>query len=484
MGKITGFMEFKRELPPKLSSRERTGNYKEFILPMAEEQLKQQGGRCMDCGLPFCHWGCPLGNNIPDWNDMVFNGRWREAVEALHGTNNFPEFTGRVCPAPCESACTLGINKEPVAVKLNEVSIIDRAFKEGWIKPEPPKIRTGKKVAIVGSGPAGLAAAQQLNRAGHEVTLFERADRFGGLLMYGIPDFKLEKRIVQRRIDLLAEEGVILRPNVNVGVNYPVKDLKRNFDAVCLTGGATKPRDLPIPGRELEGIHFAVPFLAQQNKRNWGDKIGAESEIRADGKNVVILGGGDTGADCIGTSVRQGAKSINQFELLPKPSKGRPENEPWPMFPRRMLRYYTSQEEAENEGKFNLQYNVLTKSFSGSNGRLEKVHAVKIEWYIDDSGRHQFKEIPGSEFEVEADLVLLAMGFVHPEHEGMIKQLGVELDGGGNVKVNEDKMTSAEGVFSAGDMESGQSLVVRAISAGRRAAKGIDKWLMGETQLP
>ncbi len=478
MGKITGFMEFDRELPRKRPVEERIKDYREFVLPMPEEHLRHQGGRCMDCGVPFCHWGCPLGNNIPDWNDDVYNGRWRDAAEALLATNNFPEFTGRVCPAPCEASCTLGINRDPVAIKVNEQAIIDRAFDEGWIKPEPPKVRTGRKVAVIGSGPAGLAAAQQLNRAGHEVTLFERADRFGGLLMYGIPDFKLEKRIVQRRIDLLEAEGVVLRPNTNVGVDYPVEELKRNFDAVCLAGGATKPRDLDVPGRDLKGIHFAVEFLTQQNKRNWGDSIDPEEEILATDKKVVILGGGDTGADCIGTSVRQGAASIHQFELLPEPPKERPADNPWPQWPK-TLRLSTSHEEGGIR-----EYCILTKAFSGENGRVRKLHGIRVEWFRDGEGRWQMREIPGTEFEQEVDLVLLAMGFVHPEHEGLVKELGVELDGRGNVKVNADKMTSVPGIFAAGDMERGQSLIVWAIASGRRAARGIDRWLMGESLLP
>lgn len=478
MGKITGFMEFDRELKKKLPVEERINNYKEFELPMPEEHLKQQGARCMDCGVPFCHWGCPLGNNIPDWNDMVYNGRWKDAIEALHATNNFPDFTGRVCPAPCEAACTLGINNNPVTIKLNEVSIIDRAFDEGWVKPDPPETRTGKKVAVVGSGPAGLAAAQQLNRAGHEVTLFERADRFGGLLMYGIPDFKLEKRVVQRRIDQIEAEGVILKPNTHVGVDYPVVELKKNFDAVCLAGGATKPRDLRVPGRELKGIHFAMEFLPQQNRRNWGDKLDPDTEILATGKKVVILGGGDTGADCLGTSLRQGAESVYQFELLPEPPKDRSADNPWPQWPN-ILRTSTSHEEGGIRN-----YCILTKSFSGGNGKVERLHAVKVAWTKDEKGHWQMNEIPGTEFTQEVDLVLLAMGFIHPEHEGMLKGLGVELNERGNVEVDENKMTNIMGIFAAGDMERGQSLIVWAIAAGRAAARGIDRWLMGETELP
>ena len=478
MGKDTGFMEFDRKVKERQPVEDRVKNYKEFEVLPTIEHIKQQGARCMDCGVPFCHWACPLGNNIPDWNDMVSKGQWRDAIDALHATNNFPEFTGRVCPAPCETSCTLGLNTGAVAIKQNEVTIVEMAFEEGWIRPEPPDVRSGKKVAVVGSGPAGLAAAQQLNRAGHEVTLFERSDRFGGLLMYGIPDFKLEKRIVQRRVDILEKEGVILRPGTEVGVDYFVDDLKKNFDAICLTGGASKPRDLPVSGRELDGVHFAVPFLTQQNKRNWGDIAPSDYEILAKGKRVVVLGGGDTGSDCVGTSIRQGAKCIHQFELMPKAPDNRPPENPWPQWPN-VNRTSTSQEEGGIR-----DYCVLTKSFSGSNGKVEKLHGVHVEWSKDDGGNWQMKEVPGSEFEQEVDLVLLAMGFVHPEHKGIVNDLGLELNGRGNIKVNNDKMTSVEGVFSAGDMELGQSLIVRAIASGRSAARGIDKYLMGETQLP
>lgn len=478
MGKITGFIEFERDVKKKLPVEERIRCYKEFEIAMPEEHLKQQGARCMDCGVPFCHWGCPLGNFIPDWNDLIFNARWRDASESLHATNNFPEFTGRICPAPCEAACTLGINMEPVSIKLNEVSIAERAFDEQWISPVMPLMRTGKKVAVIGSGPAGLAAAQQLNSVGHEVTLFEREDRFGGLLMYGIPDFKLEKRIVQRRIDQLEAEGVILKPNTHVGVNYGVEALTLNFDAICLAGGSTKPRDLNVPGRELKGIHFAMEFLPQQNRRNRGDRLNPETEILATDKAVIILGGGDTGSDCVGTSVRQGAASIHQFELLPEPPRERQPDNPWPQWPV-ILRTSTSQEEGGIR-----DYNILTKSFSGHGGVVEKIHAVRVAWAKDVNGRWQMKEIPGSEFEQAADLVLLAMGFIHPEQEGMLKDLGVALNERGSVQVDEDKMTSVPGVFCAGDMERGQSLVVWAIASGRAAAKGVDKWLMGETQLP
>ncbi len=477
MGKITGFMEYDREVRGKLPVAERIKSFREFDIPLPEEHLKQQGGRCMDCGVPFCHWGCPLGNDIPDWNDMVYKGFWRDAVEALHATNNFPEFTGRVCPAPCEAACTLGINCDPVSIKLNEVSIIDRAFEEGWIKPMPPGVRTGKKVAVIGSGPAGMAAAQQLNRAGHEVTLFERADRFGGLLMYGIPDFKLEKRLVQRRVNQLAEEGVILKPNTYVGVNYSVDDLRNNFDAVCLSGGSTRPRDLNVAGRELKGIHFAMDFLLQQNRRNLGDKLDPASDITATGKRVVVLGGGDTGADCVGTSIRHGTESIKQLEILPKPPLERREDNPWPEWPN-ILRTSTSHEEGGER-----IYSVLTKSFYGEGGSVKKLRCIKVGWTKDSKNHWQMREIPNTEFEIDADLVLLAMGFVHPEHDGMLKDLGIDLTERGNVKVDCNMMTNVPGIFAAGDMERGQSLVVRAISSGRSAAEKINRWLMDDIDI-
>lgn len=477
MGKDTGFMEFDRKVRKRQPVEDRLKDYKEFEIAPSVEQIKQQGARCMDCGVPFCHSGCPIGNNIPDWNDHVYNGRWKEAIDALHATNNFPEFTGRVCPAPCESSCTLGINIDPVSIKFNEVSIIDRAFDEGWVVPNEPTERTGKTVAVIGSGPAGLAAAEQLNRAGHSVTLFERADRFGGLLMYGIPDFKLEKTKVQRRIDLMEASGVVLKPNTHVGVNYPTEDLKKNFDAICLAGGSTKPRDLPVEGRDLDGVHFAMEFLPQQNKRNWGDKLKTEEDILATDKRVVILGGGDTGSDCVGTSNRQGASSIKQFELLPKPGDTRADDNPWPQWP---LIFRTS---SSHEEGCEREFNVMTKKLTG-NGKVEKLHGVRVEWTKDDSGNWKMSEVAGSEFTEDVDLVLLAMGFLHPEPDGMLVELGVELNDRGNVVVDDKKQTTVQGVFAAGDMERGQSLVVWAISAGRTAAREIDRYLMGDTVLP
>ena len=439
----------------------------------------------MDCGIPFCHTGCPLGNIIPDFNDLVYRDHWRDALERLHATNNFPEFTGRVCPAPCEAACVLGINEDPVAIKQIECSIADRGFDEGWIVPEPPQVRTGKRVAVVGSGPAGLAAAQQLNRAGHQVTVFERADRPGGLMMYGIPDFKLEKWRVWRRIEQMKAEGVEFRTGANVGVNVPVEELRSNYDVLLLTGGATQGRDLPIPGRELKGVHFAMEFLPQQNKVNQGDQI--PEQILATGKHVIVIGGGDTGSDCTGTSNRQRCASLTQFELLPQPpdlgsfprAAERPTTTPWPNWPL-ILRTSTSHEEGCQR-----QFGILTKEFLGDeSGQVQSLTTVDIAWSTDATGRQQFNEVPGSQRKWPAQLVLLAMGFVGPERQGPIEQLGIELDARGNVKCNEQYQTSVEGVFAAGDLRRGQSLVVWAIHEGREAARAIDKHLMGVTNLP
>jgi glutamate synthase (NADPH/NADH) small chain len=477
MGKTTGFMEYPRQNPPDRPVEERVGNFREFHLHLPDDKLQTQAARCMDCGVPFCHSACPLGNLIPEWNDLVYRGRWKEAARRLLSTNSFPEFTGRVCPAPCEGSCVLGINNDPVTIKEIEVQIVEHAFAQGWIKPQPPVVRTGKNVAVVGSGPAGLAAAAQLNRAGHSVTVFERADRVGGILMYGIPDYKLEKRIVQRRVDLMAAEGVVFKSGVRVGIDLPASELKAQFDAVCLAGGSTVPRDLSVPGRDLAGIRFAMEFLPQQNRRNWGDKLDPAAEILATGKKVVILGGGDTGADCLGTSIRQGALSIHQFEILPEPPPMRAPANPWPQWPN-VLRLSSSHEEGGVR-----EFCVSTKSFEGEGGRVKKINAIRVEWIKGESGRLEMKEIPGTGFTVDADLVLLAMGFLHPEAGALLKDLGVELDPRGNVKVGPDKQTNVPGVFAAGDAERGQSLVVWAIAGGRAAARGIDRALMGETAL-
>jgi glutamate synthase (NADPH/NADH) small chain len=478
MGKLTGFLEIKRAKQPYRPVEERVRDWKQVMLPHPTEMLQKQGARCMDCGIPFCHKGCPLGNIIPDWNDLVYRDRWREASDRLHATNNFPEFTGTLCPAPCEGSCVLGINDDPVTIKAIELAIIDRAFEAGWVTAEPPLGRTGKKVAVVGSGPAGLAAAQQLNRAGHWVTVFERADRIGGLLRYGIPEFKLEKRLLDRRLELLRKEGIRFRVNADVGVNVPVEELRRDFDAILLAGGATLPRDLKIPGRELHGIHFAMEYLSLQNRRCQGEMIPDEKFITAKGKRVVIIGGGDTGADCLGTAHRQGALSVHQFEILPAPPKERAQDNPWPLWPN-ILRTSSAHEEGGNR-----DYCISTTRFSGRGGRVERLHAVRVEFVSDGNGRKSMREVPGSEFEMEADLVLLAMGFLGPEKDGLLGQLGVKFTERGNVWVDENWMTSAPGVFSAGDMQRGQSLIVWAIAEGRQAARGIDTYLMGSTNLP
>ena len=478
MGKVTGFMEFGRVPPGRRPARERINDYREYYQPWPEAQAREQGARCMDCAVPFCHMGCPLGNVIPEFNHQVYLGNWEQATRVLLSTNNFPEFTGRICPAPCEGSCVLAINQDPVTIEYIEKEISDRGFANGWIKPEPPSERTGKRVAVVGSGPAGLAAAQQLNRAGHWVTVLERADFIGGLLMLGIPDFKLDKDVVRRRIQLMSDEGIEFRTNCNVGVNYSVEDLLAEFDAVCLTGGSTQARDLPVPGRDLDGIHLAMDYLPQQNRLLAGVETPPEKRITAEGKRVVILGGGDTGADCLGTAHRQGAEVVYQYELLPEPPVDRREDNPWPQWP---LILRTSG--AHEEGGVR-DYNILTKSFSGRNGRVEKLHAVRVDWVPGDGGRPQMQEVPESGFEIETDLVLLAMGFLHPEHDGMLTQLGVELDGRGNVVVDQNKMTSVPRVFAGGDMVRGQSLVVWAISEGRDVARGVDQFLTGASALP
>ncbi len=483
MGSIKGFMDIDREDPAVRPIDERLKDYREVYEKFPEKKFQDQGARCMDCGVPFCqsHTGCPLGNLIPDWNDMVYRGQWEDALALLLETNNFPEFTGRICPAPCEGACVLGINEPAVTICKIEKSIADKGFDEGWMKPNPPEKRTGKNVAVVGSGPAGLACAAQLNSAGHLVTVYEKDDRVGGLLMYGIPHFKLEKEIVKRRVQLIEEEGVIFKTGVNVGVDVSINQLRKEFDAVVLCGGAQKPRDLPVPGRELDGVHFAMEFLPQQNKRNEGDTIPEDVAITARDKNVLIIGGGDTGSDCLGTSLRQGARKVHQFELLPRPPEMRAEDNPWPQWPK-IYRVTSSHEETKSEVT---EYCVSTKNFVGANGKVQKVVTARVEFKPDpETGRPVLHEIPGTEFELDVELVLLAMGFVHPIHEGMIEELGVKLDGRGNVACDDNKMTSVEGVFVAGDMSRGQSLVVWAIAEGREAARGVDQFLMGHTHLP
>lgn len=477
MAKPTGFMEYTRETPRRRPVEERVRDWLEVYEEFPRDRLHRQAARCMDCGIPFCHSGCPVGNVIPDWNDLVYRDRWREAIDRLHATNNFPEFTGRLCPAPCEAACVLGINNDPVTIKQVEYEIIEHAWAAGWVKPQPPKVRTGKSVAVVGSGPAGLAAAQQLARAGHSVTVFERADRIGGLLRYGIPDFKMEKHVLDRRLQQMEAEGVVFRPGVNVGYDITGDDLRAQFDAICLAGGATKPRDLDVPGRDLRGVYFAMEYLTPQNRRNAGDELPYDPSLDAKGKRVIILGGGDTGADCLGTAHRQGAREVLQYELLPKPPLSRTEAMPWPTYP--MIYRVSSAHEEGGER----DYSILTKRLSGENGVLKKLHGVRLEW-VNEGGRQVMREIPGTEFEQDVDLLLLAMGFLGPEPGGVLDQLGVELDARGNVKSDANKMTSVPGVFTAGDMTRGQSLIVWAIAEGRQAARGIDRYLMGDTALP
>jgi glutamate synthase (NADPH) small chain len=478
LGEPTGFKDTPRQPPPRRDTQERIRDYNEFVLHWTEEEARGQGARCMDCGIPFCHKGCPLGNVIPDFNDFVYKGRWDRALAALHATNNFPEFTGRICPAPCEAACTLSINQDPVTIEYIEKAIADRGWEEGWIKPQPPATRTGKRVAVIGSGPSGLAASQQLNRAGHSVTLFERANYIGGLLRLGIPDFKLDKHLIERRVQQMRDEGVEFRTGVYVGQNYAVEDLKNNFDVILLCIGSTIPRNLDVPGRELDGVHFAMDFLTQQNKIIAGESFPEDDRISAEGKRVVILGGGDTGADCLATAHRQGAEIVRQFDIIPEPPVSRAAGNPWPQWPVILRRSYALEEGGS------LDWSVGTKSFSGSNGHVEKLHMTRLDWQRDENGRNQMIEVAGSEFDIDADLVLLAMGFLHPERHGLVEALGVELDPRGNVKTDQNKMTSVPGIFAAGDASRGQSLVVWALSEGREAARGVDLYLMGETSLP
>jgi glutamate synthase (NADPH/NADH) small chain len=480
MGKVTGFFEYERVSPSKQQPKDRLQHYNEFVERLPEEQLNKQAARCMDCGVPFCQSGCPLGNVIPEFNDAVYRGDWLNATEVLLSTNNFPEFTGRICPAPCESACVLGINKPPVSIEEIERHIIEIAFDKGYIKPNTPLLRTGKRVAVIGSGPAGLAAAAQLNKAGHEVVVYERDNVPGGLLRYGIPDFKLQKDVVERRINLMKEEGIVFKCNANVGENVELSTLLRDFQSIVLAGGSTIPRDLPLPGREAKGVHFAMDFLKQQNKRVSNFDIDGE-EIIATGKNVIVIGGGDTGSDCIGTSNRQGAKSVTQFEILPTPPEVRVDHMPWPTYPM-LLKVTSSHEEGVSRN-----WAVNTKKFTADEkGNLKSLTVVTVEWEIDANGRPVgFKEVEGTEKVYECELVLLAMGFLYPQKQGLLEKLGVELDVRGNVKASEvDYLTNIPKIFVAGDMRRGQSLVVWAISEGREAARKVDEYLMGYSKLP
>lgn len=471
MGKVTGFLEIDRRDRRYAPASDRVRHYREFVIPLSEEASRDQAARCMNCGIPYCHNGCPVNNQIPDWNDLVYRGDWEEAARNLHTTNNFPEFTGRVCPAPCEASCTLNLEDMPVTIKTIECAIADRAFKEGWVKPERASQKTGKKVAVIGSGPAGMACAQQLARAGHDVHVYEKQAKAGGLLRYGIPDFKMEKHLIDRRVRQMEAEGVTFHYGAHVGATLPVEVLIEEHDAVVLTGGAEKPRDLPIPGRDLDGIHFAMDFLPQQNRRVSEEPLGNVSPILAGGKHVVVIGGGDTGSDCIGTSARQGAVSVVQLEIMPKPPEKENKLLSWPNWPLKLRTSSSHEEGAERD------FAVMTQEFIGENGRVRKIRCVRVD--------DKFKPIAGTEFELKADLVLLAMGFVHPVHEGMLKQLEVSLDPRGNVAADTVAyQTSVPKVFAAGDMRRGQSLVVWAIREGRQAAHAVDKFLMGSTTLP
>ncbi len=478
MGSNTGFLDFDRSDSRYLPVEERKKNYCEFTIPLTLQEARTQGARCIDCGIPYCHLGCPVNNIIPDFNDLVYKDDWRKASEVLHSTNNFPEFTGRVCPAPCEEACTLNLQDAAVTIKSIEYSIVERAWEAGWIRPQIPQRRTDKRIAVVGSGPAGLAAAQQLARAGHRVVVFEKNARIGGLLRYGIPDFKMEKRLLDRRMSQMQAEGVDFRVNSKVGDTVSIQELKEDFDAVVLAGGAESPRDVDVPGQDLQGVEFAIPFLAQQNRRVSGESLLGNAGIIARAKHVVIIGGGDTGSDCVGTSNRQGALSVTQLELLPKPPEHPDKLLTWPEWPNK-LRTTSSHEEGCER-----RWSVQTKSFSGSDGQVDTLHAVKVDWK-NVEGDWQMTEIGGSEFSIPADLVLIAAGFIHPVHTGLLEKLEVELDTRGNVLANtDDYATSVPGVFVAGDMRRGQSLVVWAIREGRQAARAVDKALMGETKLP
>ncbi|MEC9044960.1 MAG: glutamate synthase subunit beta [Pseudomonadota bacterium] len=479
MGKVTGFMEFDRLDRGYAPVDERTQHYKEFLIPLENNELQKQSARCMDCGIPYCHNGCPVNNLIPDWNDLVYEGNWKAALETLHSTNNFPEFTGRICPAPCEASCTLNITDKPVTIKSIECAIIDRGWEENWIVPKISQIKTGKKVAVIGSGPAGLACAQQLGRVGHAVTLFEKNASLGGLLRYGIPDFKMEKHLIDRRLTQMRAEGVVFKSNTEVGVNISADEILKQFDAMVLTGGSEKPRDLSVPGRELDGVHFAMDFLTQQNKRVAGEDVRDNRTILAGGKNVVVIGGGDTGSDCVGTSIRQGAASVTQLEVMPKPPEVEDKALSWPNWPLKLRTSSSHLEGAERD------WSVATKAFTGKDGIVTGLELIRNEWRQNQEGQFSMTEIPETNFHLKADLVLLAMGFVHPRPEGLINQLDVMLDDRGNVKADETfYKTSRKNVFVAGDMRRGQSLVVWAIKEGRRAAKAVDEHLMGTSTLP
>jgi glutamate synthase (NADPH) small chain len=479
MGKATGFMEIDRLEREYEPVEDRIKHFKEFLISLDPEKVSAQGARCMDCGIPYCHQGCPVNNLIPDWNDMIYHGKWREALDLLHSTNNFPEFTGRICPAPCESSCTLNITDNPVAIKTIECSVVDRGWSEGWIKPELPIKHSDKKVAVIGSGPSGLACAQQLARAGHSVVVFEKNERIGGLLRIGIPDFKMEKTLIDRRMAQMQSEGVEFRTNSYIGKNISIEKLMNDFDAVAFCGGSETPRDLPVSGRQLKGVHFAMEFLSQQNDRVSGKTVDKDVEIIAKGKKVLVIGGGDTGSDCVGTSNRQGAMSVTQLELLDQPPEKENKALTWPNWPMKLRTSSSHQEGCERN------WSVLTKSFEGNNGNVNKLNCVNVEWYKDSNGRMKMVEVEGSEFSFQADLVLLAMGFVHPIHEGLINDLKVNLTPAGNIDANEAKyQTSIEKFFAAGDSRRGQSLVVWAIKEGRQCAHSIDNFLMGSSELP
>ena len=479
MGKPTGFIEIARRERSYAPEKERLKHYDEFTVSLSDPEVRQQGARCMDCGIPYCHDGCPINNIIPEWNDLVYQGEWREALRILHSTNNFPEFTGRICPAPCEAACTLNITDQPVTIKTIEVSIVEKGWQEGWIVPRIAKRRTGKIIAVVGSGPAGMACSQQLARAGHSVVLYEKNARIGGLMRYGIPDFKMEKHFIDRRMAQMRAEGVEFRPNSHIGITIPIEEIQEKFDAVVLTGGAEHPRDMPVPGRELPGVHFAMEFLTQQNRRLNSEPLGEGPEIMASGKHVVVIGGGDTGSDCVGTSNRHGAASVTQLEILPKPPEREDKALTWPDWPLKLRTSSSHDEGCERD------WSILTKKINERNGKIEALELVHVTWGQDQDGAMTMNEVPGSAFELKADLVLLAMGFVHPVKTGMLEDLGVELDRRGNVKADTvDYATSIPGVWSAGDMRRGQSLVVWAIREGRQCARAVDQALMGSSILP